>query len=128
MTKRLNAGLRRVAIDELRELCAWYEWSEPPDLAAASVLQAASDAVSASALSVEAADALIAVWQPFVGLEAHAGNRPPIYTVATSDEELQRAIVADLRSLIGHETSSAKCVHLARLMEKQIQSFLRGAP
>lgn len=128
MMERLNATLRRVAIDELRELCAWYEWSEPPDLAAASVLQAASDAVSASALSVEAADALIAVWQPFVGLEAYVGNRPPSYTVATSEEELQRSIVADLRSLIARETNPARRVHLVGLMEKQIQNFVRGAP
>lgn len=128
MRQRLNATLRRAAIDELRQLCAWYEWSEPPDLGAASVLQAAADAVSAGALSVEAADALIAVWQPFVGLEAHAGNRPPSYTVATSEEELQRSIVADLRSLIARETNPARRVHLVGLMEKQIQNFVRGAP
>lgn len=44
----------------------------------ASVLQDAADAVKEGALSPEAADALITVWQPFVGLEARVGNPPPV--------------------------------------------------
>lgn len=108
---------------KLRELCAWHEWGEPPDLEAADVLQAAADAVKCGALSVEAAEVLIAVWAPFAALEAHVGNEPPTFTVAATAEQLQRAVVADFRSIIARENNPAKRVHLTTLLDKQIHLF-----
>jgi len=123
MTKRLNPHRHRLAIDDLREFCVWYEWGEPPDLGAASVLQAACDAMSAGSLSFEAADALIAVWAPFAGLESHVGNEPPGFSVAESEHNLQRAIVGDLRRMIADENHPAKRVYLTTLLDTQIQRF-----
>lgn len=108
---------------KLREMCAYFEWSDPPNLEAAGVLQDAADAVKVGALSVEAAAALVAVWRPFVGVEAHVGNQPPEITVARTDAELERAIVADFRSMIACENHPAKRVHLTRFMQTQIQNF-----
>jgi hypothetical protein len=110
----------------LRELCAWFEWSAPPNLGVAGVLQGAADAVKVDALSVEAAAVLIAVWRPFVGVEAHVGNQPAKITVARTDTDLERAIVSDFRRMIAAETNPAKRVHMTQLMEKQIRNFAEG--
>jgi hypothetical protein len=107
----------------LREFVAWHEWREPPDLEAADILQAAADAVKHGALSLEAADALIAVWAPFAGLESHVGNEPPTFAVAVTEEQLQRAVVADFRSMIARENNAAKRVYLTTLLDKQIRRF-----
>jgi hypothetical protein len=111
---------------ELHELCCWYEWSEPPDLEAAGVLQDAADAVRVRALSPEVADALIAVWQPFAGLEAQVGKQPEMMAVAENEVEFQRGIVAHMRRLVGNEKHPAKRVHLVRLLEEQIRNFEGG--
>ncbi len=112
--------------ERLRQLCAFFEWSEPPNLAAADALQAAADAVKVGALSADAAALLIAVWAPFVGVEAHAGNSPTAITIAETDADLECAIVADFRAMIAGETNPAKRVHLTRLMDKQIRNFAEG--
>jgi len=111
---------------KLRELVAFFEWSEPPDPQAADVLQAAADAVKEGMLSVAGADVLIAVWVPFVGLEAHVGNEPPTPMLATSEDELQRHVVADFRSMISRENNPARRVYLTTLLDKQIQRFAEG--
>jgi len=121
--RRSQEAQRRDLEIRARELVAHFEWSEPPNRAAADVLQAAADALKAGALSRKAAAMLIAVWQPFAGLEAHAGNEPPKIRIANTDEELQRAIVAHMRALVAYETNPAKRVHLTRLLEKQIAVF-----
>ena len=108
---------------KLRELVAWLEWSEPPNLQAADVLQAATEAVKHGALSLEAADVLIAVWAPFAALESHVGNEPLGFSVAESEHSLQRAIVSDSRSMIARQNNPAKRVYLTTLLDKQIQRF-----
>ena len=108
---------------ELRELCAYYEWSTPPNLEAADALQAAADAVKHGELSNAAAEMIVAVWKPLAGIEAQAGITPCFYEVATDDETLQRRIIEDMRRMIARENNTAKRVHLVQLMEKQIQNF-----
>ena len=51
----------------LRELVACYEWNDPTNMAAASVLQTAADAMVEGSISDEAADLLIATWEPLAG-------------------------------------------------------------
>jgi hypothetical protein len=113
----------------LRELCAWHEWSEPPNLAAADALQGAADALQAGALSIEAATLIATAWEPHVGAEANAGNVPPGYVIANADAELQRHIIADVRAMVARETTSAMRVYLTRLLQQQARRFaevLRG--
>jgi hypothetical protein len=111
---------------ELRELCCYYEWSEPPNLAAAGALQAAADAVKNDTLSPDAAELVVALWQPFAGLEARVGHVPPVFVTADTEEELQRHIIADMRRMFVRETNPAKRAHLVELMEEQIKIFARG--
>jgi hypothetical protein len=113
---------------KLRELAAWYEWSEPPNLVAAAVLQDAADAVRTRALSGKAADALIAVWQPFVGLEARVGNPPP--TVRAEDVKLRmlRRAVDDLKRWLAEapEDSGARFAELLAEQERILEGY-RGS-
>jgi hypothetical protein len=115
------------AESRLRELCAWYEWADPPNLPVAGVLQDAADAVRVKALSTEAAQALIVAWQPFAGLDALVGKPPELVTVANTETELQRAIVADMGRMVAAEPHSTKRVYLARLTDEQIEKFQRGS-
>lgn len=108
---------------ELRELCCWYEWSEPPRLHIACVLQDAADAVRVHALSVVAAEALIAAWQPFAGLEAHVGNPPAAYTVAHEEGELRKSIIGDIRRMVANESDPARRLRLASLLNQQIRNL-----
>jgi hypothetical protein len=108
---------------KLRELVAWFEWSEPPNLQAADVLQAAADAVKHGALSLEAAEVLIAVWAPFAALESHVGNEPSGFSATDSEHSSQRAIVAEFRSMIARQNNPAKRVYLTTLLGTQIQRF-----
>jgi hypothetical protein len=116
----LSRGLE----DDLRGLCAWYEWGDQPELAR--VLQDAADALCVRALSPEAADALIAVWQPFAGLEAQVGNQPKLMELAKSEDEMRRGVVADMRRMVGNETNPAARVRLTRLLDEQIRNFAWG--
>ena len=109
---------------ELRRLCAYYEWSSPPNMAAADVLQGAADALKHGELSYEAASMIAAVFNPSVGVDANVGNVPPTYVIATDDETLQRRIIEHMRGMIARTTNAAKRVHLVRLMEQQIQNFM----
>lgn len=124
--KRQEAVLRHDLEIRAREVCAFYEWSDPPNLAMADTLQSVADALKSGALSVEAGAALLAVTEPFAGLESAIGNGPPAFEIAESDAEMQAAIVGDLRRWIARETNPAKRVHLTRLMEKQIRNFAEG--
>ena len=49
----------RELIDRLRIACAWFEWSEPPDLVAAQQLQDAADAVRDGRMGLDAAQNLL---------------------------------------------------------------------
>jgi len=111
---------------ELRELCAWYEWGHRPNVEVAGVLQDAADAMRVRALSPAAAKVLIAAWQPFAGLEAQTGDSPELMTVANTEHEVLRGILAHMRRMVTRETHPAKRVHLAKLLEKQIQILEGG--
>jgi hypothetical protein len=121
--RELPPSARQRLEHQLRELVAFYEWSEPPNIAVADTLQAAADAVKHGELSIEAASMTVAVWRPFVGLDANAGTVPETYEIATDEETLQRRIIEDIRGMIARTTNTARRMHLARLMEKQIQNF-----
>lgn len=112
---------------ELRRLCAYYEWSEPPNMAAADVLQGAADALKCGELSHEAGSMIAAVFAPSVGVEANVGNVPPTYIITTDDETLQRRIIEHMRGIIARTTNAAKRIHLVQLMEQQIQHFVGRA-
>lgn len=107
----------------LRELCAWYEWSEPPNMEAADALQGAADAYQMGALSDEAAALFADTWEPHTGVEANVGNPPPRPGVADDDAELQRHVVADMRAKVGREPNPGERVHLTRLLRQQIRRF-----
>jgi hypothetical protein len=111
--------------EALRRLCFYYELGDKAD--AANALQEAADAVAHGALSADAADALVAVWQPFVGVEAQMGRHPQVYKVAHRETELQRAVVADIRRMITRTTDHAKRLHVTRLLKEQIQILERRA-
>jgi hypothetical protein len=104
----------------LRELCAWYEWSE---LEAADALQGVADAYQAGALSDEAATLFAGAWEPHTGVEANVGNVPPRPDVADPDAALQRHVVADMRAMVAREPNPAKRVYLTRLLRQQIRRF-----
>jgi len=112
---------------ELRELCAWYEWAEPPNLLVAGLLQDSADALRVRGLSVEAADSLIAVWQPFVGVEAQVGNMPELMAVGANEAKFQRGIVTHMRRMVAEEARPARRARLARLLENQIEHFGKGS-
>jgi hypothetical protein len=110
----------------LRELCCYYEWSEPPNMAAADTLQAAADAVKEGSLSLGAAELVIRAWHPSVGVEARAGNAPELVAVATTEEGFQRGILEHMRRLIARATTTEKRLHLMALLEEQARLFGRG--
>ena len=106
----------------LRRLCAYYEWT-PGKERVADELQASADAFDDGTLSHAAAEFIAAVWKPHLGIEAHAGNAPPTFVVADSEDEFQRAILADMRAMAEAAESSAKRIHLRRLLGEQARSF-----
>jgi hypothetical protein len=112
---------------KLRELCAWYEWSHPPNLAAATALQDAADAVKEGALSNEAADVLIAVWGPFVEFEARVGNLPPP-PPEPEDVELGvlRVAIKDLGRWLKNAKTPEERRHLTKLLNGQIAVYERA--
>jgi hypothetical protein len=110
----------------LRELCCWYEWSEPPNMAAADVLQGAADALKHGELSAGAARLVLKAWHPSVGVEARAGNAPELVAVATTAEGLQRGILSHMRSLTARATTTEKRLHLMALLEEQARIFGSG--
>lgn len=120
------AGPNGDTLARLRELCAWCEWSEPPNTAAADACQAAADALKNGALSVEAAALIARAWSPHAGIEALVGNEPPDYVVANHDDELQRSVIADMRALVAKKTNPSKRAYLTRLFEEQIRRFAEG--
>ena len=124
MNSPQQAQLSRAQEDKLRSLCAWYEWGDQPEVARA--LQDAADALRVRALSPEAAEALLAAWQPFAGVEAQVGNQPEMMAVAENEVEFQRGIIAHMRRLVAKETHPAKRVHLVRLLEEQFRNFEGG--
>lgn len=89
---------------ELRELCAWYEWCTVPSYkVVAEVLQDAADALCIRALSPEAAEALLAAWQAFVGREAAIGNLPAKMNAPDDDAVtvgVLRYAVEDLKRML----------------------------
>jgi hypothetical protein len=111
---------------QLRELCAYYEWSSPPNMAAADVLQASADAVKHGALSDRTAKALVDVWGAFVGVNANCGAEPAYMTIASTEDEIHRGILSDFRLMIARENNTEKKLHLTRLLEKQIAIFAQG--
>jgi hypothetical protein len=111
---------------QLRELCAYYEWSEPPNMAAADALQAAADGVKEGSLSFPAAELVIAAWRPSVGVEARAGNAPELVAVATTQEGFQRGILSHMRRLTAKVTTTEKRLHLMALLEEQARIFGGG--
>lgn len=117
------------------ELAAWYEWATPPQLEAACALQDAADAVRCHALSYEAADTLLAIWQPFAGLEAQVGNPPKLRLVEPEpDGELAmlRQAVTDLGRMVDAAKTSEERDRLKVLMREQVALYQRtqsrGAP
>lgn len=118
--KELPDPMKR-AVARLRRLACWYEWGD--NLAAADALQAAADAVQEGSLGLQSAHALIAVWRPMAGIEAHAGKRPKNFVVAETEDDLQGHVIADMRRMIARTTNSAKRLHLTKLLEDQIQTF-----
>lgn len=50
---------REDLIDRLRIACAWFEWSEPPDMIAAGQLQDAADALRDFKITESTAAALL---------------------------------------------------------------------
>jgi hypothetical protein len=111
---------------QLRELCAYYEWSSPPNMAAADVLQAAADAVKHGELSDQAAELVLVAWRPSVGVEARAGNAPALVAVATTEAGFQRGILTHMRSLTARPTTTEKRLHLMALLEEQARIFGDG--
>ncbi len=92
------------------------------------MLQDAADAVRIRALSGEAADALIAVWQPFVGLEARVGKPPP--TVRAEDVKLRmlRCAVDDLKRWLAEapEDSRQRFAELLAEQERILEGYRGG--
>jgi hypothetical protein len=110
------------------ELAAWYEWATPPQLEAACALQDAADAVRCHALSYEAADALLTIWQPFAGLEAQIGNPPRLRLVEPEpDGELAmlRQAVTDLGRMVDAAKTPEERDRLKVLMREQVAIYHR---
>jgi hypothetical protein len=108
---------------QLRELVAYCEWSEPPNVAAADALQAVADALRGGVISEAHARAVADVWEPFVGLEAALGKQPEVMMIADNEDDLRKAIIADLRAMVAKETTPARKLYLARLLNEQVQQF-----
>ncbi len=112
--------------EKLRELGSWYEWSTPPNLVVASVLQDAADAVQVRALSAEAAIALIAAWQPFVGLEARVGNPPPAIQSENVELGVLKYAVKDLGKKLKEAKTPEDRRRLTKLLNRQIATYERA--
>jgi hypothetical protein len=111
------------------ELAAWYEWATPPQLEAACALQDAADAVRCHALSYEAADVLLAIWQPFAGLEAQVGHPPKLRLVEPEpDGELAmlRQAVTDLGQMVDAAKTPEERDRLKVLMREQVAIYQRA--
>jgi hypothetical protein len=115
---------------QLRELCACYEWAEPPNLPVAGVLQNATDAFPVGALSPEAAKALITVWKPFVGREAAIGNPPKMIALQDDTIGALMCAVKDLRRMLNEASEDSK-PRLAELLRQQasiLEKHEKGTP
>jgi len=111
------------------ELAAWYEWATPPQLEVACVLQDAADAVRCHALSYEAADALLAIWQPFAGLEAQVGKPPKLRLVEPEPDgklAMLRQAVVDLGQMVDAAKTPEERDRLKVLMREQIAIYQRA--
>lgn len=109
---------------ELRELCAWFEWGSQPHFPViAEVLQDAADAAQVCAMSLEAAAVLIQVWGHFVGREAAVGNPPPTYGEAERVEVLRYTAQDLLRMFDGADETDKP--RLATLLREQNQTLKR---
>ena len=115
--------------EQLRELCAWYEWAEPPNLRVAGVLQDAADAFRDGALSPEATEALIAVWKPFVGHEAAIGNPPKMVPLQDNTIGALKCAVKDLRRMLNEasEDSKPRFAELLRQQASILEKHEKGA-
>lgn len=111
-----------VGIIELRQLCAWYEWGTVPSYkVVAEVLQDAADALRVHALSPEAAEAMLAAWQPFVGREAAVGNLTAKMNAPDDDAVtvgVVRYAVEDLKRMLVAAPDADK-PRLAQLLHRQ---------
>jgi hypothetical protein len=106
-------------INDLRELCFWYELSAVPShQVIAQTLQDAADALQCKALSPEAAQALITVWQPFVGREAAIGDPPTMMRMQDDTIGVLEYAVKDLGRLLDKATDDDKPRIAARLCEQ----------
>jgi hypothetical protein len=92
----------------------------------ASVLQDAADAVQVRALSAEAATALIAAWQPFVGLEAQVGNPPPDIEPENVELGVLRVAVKDLGKRLKEAETPEDRRRLTKLLNRQISIYERA--
>jgi hypothetical protein len=92
----------------------------------ASVLQDAADAVQVRALSAEAATALIAAWQPFVGLEAQVGNPPPDIEPENVELGVLRVAVKDLGESLKEAETPEDRRRLTKLLNRQIAIYERA--
>ncbi len=127
MKNRVPSLSHRAQLDQdLRELCCWHEWSEPPNLAAADVLQGAADALQAGLISLEAAELIRAVWNRHAGIETRAGNGPMKVAIATTEAGTQRGVIEHMQSMIAQQTSTAKRLHLMKLLREQARIFGDG--
>ena len=108
-------------------LAAWYEWAEPVNQRVAGILQDAADAVREKALSTEAAEALIAVWQPFVGLEARIANAPSTIQPESADSGALASAVKDLGRMLQEAKTPQGRRFLTKLLNQQITNYERGA-
>ncbi len=124
--RRLSLDRRAQLEQDLRELCCWHEWSEPPNLAAADVLQGAADALQTGLISLEAAELIRAVWSRHAGIETRAGNGPTLIAVATNEAGVQRGVIEHMQSMIAQQTSTAKRLHLMKLLREQARLFGDG--
>ncbi len=110
---------RQAVVDDLRELCAWYEWGSQPHYSViAEALQDAADAVRVHAMSLEAAAVLIHVWGHFVGREAAVGNALPSYEQNERIAAIRYA-VADLTKML-EAAPEAEKPRLAKLLREQL--------
>lgn len=105
-----------------RELAAWYEWSCPPNLEAACVLQSAADAVKCNQLSLRAADVLLQTWQPHAGVEARVGNVPDPLPEDGELAYLRRAVI-DLGEMMDRESDPVRKDRLKSSMREQVRRY-----
>lgn len=106
---------RRRLAGQLRELCCWYEWAEPPNLGVAGLLQDAADRIGT--LDLVIVRAMLEMYRPLAWAE------PP----SSAESDRQAAIVSavkDLQRMLKAAPAEDK-LRLAALLRDQI-AILEG--